>query len=72
MPRVRRHRCGRGMVLTEDKLSVDICEHHEEKITEEEIIREWGHYSIKYLVQILNKEYPLDEAIEDIKSFREK
>lgn len=29
----------------------------------------WG-YSKERLLDILNKEYPLDEAIEDIKSFR--
>ena len=42
------------------------------KITKEEILKNWGDYYIDRLVDILNKEYPLDEAIEDVKSFRKK
>lgn len=38
-------------------------------ITEEDILMHWeGHY-LTYLVEILNKEYSVEEAIEDIKSF---
>ena len=39
-------------------------------ITKEEILENWEEHYLSYLVQILNKEYPLSEAIEDIKSFR--
>jgi len=46
------------------------------KITREEIIKNWtGTFGkdiyVDYLVNILNREYDLDEAIADIKSFRE-
>ena len=43
-----------------------------EEITKEEVLRNWGirdHY-LNYLVDILNKKYDLNQAIEDIKSFR--
>lgn len=48
------------------------------KITKEEILNHWGYgsflsddpYHLIYLIDILNKEYDLDKAIEDIKSFR--
>ena len=39
-----------------------------DKITVEEL-ETWGH-SMQRLADILNKDYPLDKAIEDIKSFR--
>ena len=43
-----------------------------EEITKEEVLRNWGirdHY-LNYLVDILNQKYDLNQAIEDIKSFR--
>lgn len=43
-----------------------------EEITKEEVLKNWGvreHY-LNYLVDILNKKYDLNQAIEDIKSFR--
>jgi len=39
-------------------------------ITKEEVVQNWGIWAVALLVDILNKEYPLEEAIEDIKSFR--
>ena len=41
-----------------------------EKITEKEILKNWGEYILIRLVDILNKDYLLEDAIEDIKSFR--
>jgi len=43
---------------------------NEDQITEEEVVQNWGIWAVALLVDILNKEYPLEEAIEDIKSFR--
>ena len=42
-----------------------------QKITKEEILKNWSRHYLDYLVDILNKDYNLDEAIEDIKSWRE-
>ena len=42
---------------------------NQEKITKEEIIANWEYY-LDYLVDILNKDYDLDTAIEDLKGFR--
>lgn len=47
-----------------------------EPITEDEV-KTWcsgtmNDYTITYLTDILNKEYDLDEAIEDLLSFRKK
>ena len=41
-----------------------------EKITEKEILKNWDEYILIRLVDILNKDYLLEDAIEDIKSFR--
>lgn len=37
---------------------------------EEEELKAWEPYCKEYLLQILNKEYDLEEAIDDIKSHR--
>jgi hypothetical protein len=42
----------------------------EPKITEEEVEREWGRWAISHFVDVLNKDVPLEEMIENIKSFR--
>lgn len=36
------------------------------KITKDDILSNWDHY-LDYLVEILNKDYPLESAIEDIR-----
>ena len=47
------------------------------KITIEEVVKSWGghnlcghNFFLVYLIDILNKDYNLEEVIEDIKSFR--
>lgn len=40
------------------------------KVTKEEILENWKDHYLTYLIEILNKEYLLDDAIDDIKSFR--
>ena len=39
-------------------------------VTIEEIKREWGRFAIDYLHEIITGEYKLDDAREDILSFR--
>jgi hypothetical protein len=37
-------------------------------ITEEDIIACWGQYAAKYLAEVLNGDFPLEEAKEDLRS----